>query len=633
MLNAKVRIGIVQMAMHRNKERNIARAVSLIRKAAAKKADIVCLPELFSTLYFPQDEHSNAKSMAEPMNGKTVKRMTVLSGELGIAIVVPFYEKSGGKYYNTTIVVEDGKVLGKYRKMHIPHDPLFYEKNYFSDGNLGFEVIKTKKAKIAPLICYDQWFPEAARISTLKGAEIIFYPTAIGWIRGYDAPDNWMDSWITMQRSHAIANGIHVVSVNRTGVEGRLDFWGNSFVADSFGKILGRTGKAEGVLVSEIDLSDNERIKVGWGFMRNRRPDEYAKIRGNDSAKAKKLDPLSMGYFFPAEWERHDAVFTAWPYDIITFPDIKGVENDFAAIIRALQETRSEDVKLFVTGGKMRKRAEAILLANRVDLKKIKFFAHNYADVWFRDCAPTFVVNRKKKRTAAVRWRFNAWGKKFMELYKDRNVPLAINRHMKLHMFEPGIFCEGGAIETNGKGVVLTTKSCLLNDNRNPWASRGLVDELFKQYLGAKKVIWLEKGLREDHTDGHIDNLARFTDENTIVCPVESDISSVNYTALRENYAALKKATDTDGRKFRVVTLPLPKVFDAEGKRLAASYTNFYIANNAVLVPVFNTKEDGKALKIISGLFRKRKIVPIDCSRMVHGGGAVHCITQQQPKV
>jgi agmatine deiminase len=196
-------------------------------------------------------------------------------------VLVPLFEKAGSKFFNSVAVIDaDGKILGTYRKVHIPHDPLFYEKSYFAPGDLGYRVFRTRYADVSALICYDQWFPEAARASVLAGAEILFYPTAIGYIKGYKAPEgDWREAWVTVQRSHAIANGVHVAAVNRVGLEKELRFFGNSFVADAFGQVLkkGGVGKEE-VLVVPVDLSLNRRIREGWGFLRNRRPDSYAPL-------------------------------------------------------------------------------------------------------------------------------------------------------------------------------------------------------------------------------------------------------------------------------------------------------------------------------------------------------------------
>lgn len=632
MENRKTKIGLIQMKMVKSKEKNLSKAVSMARKAAAKGAQIICLPELFSTLYFPQKENDKtAFELAESITGKTTKRLCSLARELGAVIIAPFYEKSRKNFYNTIALIDEkGKIAGKYRKMHIPHDPLFYEQNYFKKGNMGFKVFKTKFGNIAPLICFDQWFPEAARILALKGADIIFYPTAIGWIKGYNAPDDWLDAWTSIQRSHAIANSVHVAAVNRVGRESKLDFWGSSFVCGPFGKILAKASeKKEQVIVQEIDFAHNERVREGWGFFRNRRPKSYGHLK--HWAEKKTKTPSELGYHFPAEWEKHGRVFLSWPHDTTTFPKLEKVERTYVQIIKALQETKSEEASLFVTGKKMRQKAGKLLANSGVDLKKIHFFEHNYADVWFRDYGPTFVVNRKNKKLAMVKWVFNSWGNKYKELLKDNNVPAFINKHMKFQWFFPGIVLEGGAIETNGKGTLITTKDCALNPNRNPRLGAEEIEQVFKDYLGVSKTIWLEKGIAGDDTDGHIDNLARFVNKNTIVCSFEENKKDVNYQNLSQNIEILKNARDVHGKKFRLVKIPVPKLFFGK-KRLSASYCNFYIANKAVLVPQFNLPTDQKALKMISRLFPGRKTIGINCSDLVFGCGTLHCISQQEPK-
>lgn len=277
----KVTLGLIQTAVTKNIPDNIRKTVMLVRKAAKQGAQIICLQELFSSIYFPQYKKIDASGFAEPIPGNTVNLFSKLAKELGVVIIVPLYEKAKDGYYNTAVTIDaDGTVLGKYRKIHIPFDKLFYEKNYFKDGDLGYKVYKTKFASIATLICYDQWFPEAARINTLMGADIIFYPTAIGWIKGHTSKDgDWHNAWETVQRGHAIANGVHVAAVNRVGEEDRLKFWGGSFVSDSFGKILKKAShEKEEVLIATIDLNMNKRIREGWGFLNNRRPDTYKAI-------------------------------------------------------------------------------------------------------------------------------------------------------------------------------------------------------------------------------------------------------------------------------------------------------------------------------------------------------------------
>jgi agmatine deiminase len=250
-----------------------------IETAAKKGAQIVCLQELYRTRYFPQEENKDASDLAETIPGESTQLFSELAKKHKIVIIAPLFEKAAnGKFYNTAAVINsDGNVLGTYRKAHIPQDPYFYEKNYFAEGDSPYKVFETSFAKIGVLICYDQWFPEPARICALRGAEVIFYPTAIGYVKGYTSQDgDWHDAWKTVQRAHAIANGVHVAAVNRVGGEGELEFWGGSFVCDSFGKVLGEASTTkEEVVIAEIDLSKNKRIQDGWGFLRNRRPDTY----------------------------------------------------------------------------------------------------------------------------------------------------------------------------------------------------------------------------------------------------------------------------------------------------------------------------------------------------------------------
>jgi agmatine deiminase len=275
----QVTVVAVQTKTRKSPEANLSHAVELVRRAAHKGAQIICLPELYRTPYFPQYRKAEFRALAETIPGESTRVFSQLAAELKVVIIVPLFEKAqNGKYYNSAVVVnEKGKLLRTYRKVHIPQDPLFYEKNHFEAGDAGYRVYRTSFASFAVLICYDQWFPEAARMAALAGAEIIFYPTAIGRIVGYNSPDgDWHDAWETVMRGHAIANGVHVVAVNRVGREDRLRFWGRSFACDSFGKVLQRASAVrEEVLVTRLDLSHNRRIREGWGFFRNRRPDTY----------------------------------------------------------------------------------------------------------------------------------------------------------------------------------------------------------------------------------------------------------------------------------------------------------------------------------------------------------------------
>jgi len=279
MAHRTARIGLVQSRVSGDSEENLSRTLALSRKAADMGARIICLQELFRMPYFPQKEHCDAAPFAEQIPGDSTKTFAEFARFYKVSVIVPFYEKGEeGKYYNSAVVIdENGTIMPPYRKVHVPHDPLFYEQNYFTGGD-SFRIYSCGPVKIAVLICYDQWFPEAARAVTLMGADIIFYPTAIGWIKGLEDPaeGDWRVAWETVQRGHAISNGIYVAAVNRWGTEGDLTFWGSSFVCDSFGNIVARAASdRDEVVIADVSLELNEKVRSGWGFLRNRRPDMY----------------------------------------------------------------------------------------------------------------------------------------------------------------------------------------------------------------------------------------------------------------------------------------------------------------------------------------------------------------------
>lgn len=282
---SKVKIGMVQMSCSSNKEENVQKAITRVREAAEKGAQIVCLQELFTSLYFCDVEDYDNFKLAEPVPGPTTEALQKVAKELGVVIIASLFEKRAqGLYHNTTAVIDaDGSYLDKYRKMHIPDDPAYFEKFYFTPGDLGYKVFKTRFATIGVLICWDQWYPEAARITSLMGAEVLFYPTAIGWATSQDEETNkeQYNAWQTIQRSHAIANGIHVVSVNRVGFEqeGRMKFWGGSFIANPFGSLIVQAShENEEVVVKELELDSTDRYRTHWPFMRDRRIDSYQPI-------------------------------------------------------------------------------------------------------------------------------------------------------------------------------------------------------------------------------------------------------------------------------------------------------------------------------------------------------------------
>jgi N-carbamoylputrescine amidase len=282
---SKVNVGLVQMGCTADAQENVSKAIAGIRNAAAQGAQIVCLQELFTSLYFCDVEAYENFQLAEAIPGATTDVLSTVAKETGVVIIASLFEKRAqGLYHNTTAVIDaDGTYLGKYRKMHIPDDPAYYEKFYFTPGDLGYKVFETKFAKIGVLICWDQWYPEAARLTSLMGAEILFYPTAIGWATSQDEATNTeqYNAWQTIQRSHAIANGVHVVSVNRVGFEqdGAMKFWGGSFVSNPFGTLLSKASHDdEEVVVTEIDLDKTDSYRTHWPFMRDRRIDSYGEI-------------------------------------------------------------------------------------------------------------------------------------------------------------------------------------------------------------------------------------------------------------------------------------------------------------------------------------------------------------------
>ena len=281
-------IGLIQMRCSQDPSENLESAIGLIREAAAQGAQIICLPELFKTVYFCQEENHKYFEYAEPIPGPTTERLSALAKELQVVIVASLFERrAAGLYHNTAAVIDaDGTVLGIYRKMHIPDDPLFYEKFYFTPGDLGFRSWKTKYARVGVLVCWDQWYPEAARLTALRGAEVIFYPTAIGWHPSEKAEfgERQHSSWETVQRGHAIANGCYVAVPNRVGYEAPaggdgLEFWGRSFVADPAGQILTRgNGEKPEVLIASIDPKALDTQRTHWPFLRDRRIEAYAEL-------------------------------------------------------------------------------------------------------------------------------------------------------------------------------------------------------------------------------------------------------------------------------------------------------------------------------------------------------------------
>jgi agmatine deiminase len=636
----RVRIGLIQTIVSQDLDANLEKALDYTESAIRRGAQIICLPELFRTPYFPQEPRCDFSAFAETIPGPTTDAFADLARENRVTLIAPLFEYiPPGEYYNSAVVIgTDGRISSTYRKIHIPFDPLFYEKNYFRPGD-RYQVVDAGCARIAVLICYDQWFPEAARIAVLQGAEILLYPTAIGWIRGMEEPaeGDWCQAWETIQRGHAIANGVHVAAINRVGEEGDLRFWGSSFVCDAFGTVLKRgSDREEEVLLVDIDVNMDHEVREGWRFLQNRRPDTYGILTadghfGAGSVAARTVTPRKKGYIMPAEWEAHEGVWLAWPHSRETFPHLEEVEMTYVRILGALRA--SEPVHLLVPDAITEARVQELLRPDESSGEAMEIHIVPYADVWIRDYGPTFLVDQDNHRAAMVGWGFNAWGEKYTDLIRDNAIPSLLADRLGLPLFEPGIVLEGGSIDVNGSGMVMTTEQCLLHPNRNPSVSRGELERYLQEYLGATTVLWLGQGIAGDDTDGHIDDIARFVNRSTILCAVEEDPADENFRPLQENLSRVRKVRTPGGDHLEIIPVPMPHRLKYDGDRLPASYLNFYIGNRVVLVPQFGDPRDEQARSILGKAFPSRSIVGIDCRRLVEGMGTLHCITQQQPRI
>ncbi len=333
----------------------------------------------------------------------------------------------------------------------------------------------------------------------------------------------------------------------------------------------------------------------------------------------------------PAEWVIHEATWLAWPQNPDAWPDpLEMVQDVWVQMVEVL--SHGERVCLLVNNEDAEKDAVAKIGASGADLGKVSIFKIPTVDVWIRDYGPTFVTRKRgKTRVGLNNWVFNAWGRKYDTYLDDDSVAGKIATLLRLPVFEPGLILEGGSIEVNGYGTCLSTDQCLLNPNRNPQLGQDDIEETLKSLLGVRHFIWLDQGIVGDDTDGHIDNLARFVNPTTVVCALEENPEDENYPSLKENYELLQGAKDQDGKTLNVVPLPMPGPVMHRGTRLPASYANFYIGNHSVLVPQYRHPNDQRAVELLGSLFTERNVVGIDCNPLVHGQGAIHCVTQQQP--
>ncbi len=343
--------------------------------------------------------------------------------------------------------------------------------------------------------------------------------------------------------------------------------------------------------------------------------------------------PASLGYSMPAEWAPHRATWLSWPHNIETWPtQLEKVQNIWVQMVAALSPY--EQVYLLVNDAAVKQEVVARLNAAKTAMANVTLLEIATVDVWMRDYGPTFVTRNAADWPLAFNdWIFNGWGGKYQAYEEDERVAREIARLLQVPVFDHKLILEGGSIEVNGAGTCLTTEQCLLNQNRNPHLSRAQIEEFLKNSLGVRHILWLGDGIVGDDTDGHIDDIARFVNFTTVACIIEANSRDDNYRILQENYERLQNAHDQDGKKLELVCLPCPAPVFYDSARLPASYANFYIANEVVLVPVFEDANDRQALGLLQELFPKRKVIGLRCNEVVAGLGAIHCVTQQEPAV
>lgn len=342
--------------------------------------------------------------------------------------------------------------------------------------------------------------------------------------------------------------------------------------------------------------------------------------------------PKQLGYHFPAEFEKHVATWLSWPHKEASWPGkIETIYPAYSCFVRMLAQ--SEPVHININDEAMKASASAHLDRAGADLSRVSFHLNPTNDAWCRDHGPAFLVNRKEGKKAIVDWGYNAWGGKYPPYDLDDVIPTRIAKELGIPVFNPGIVMEGGSVEFNGAGTILTTTSCLLNKNRNPHLNQSQIEEYLFNYYGANQILWLGDGIMGDDTDGHIDDITRFVNEDTVVTAVEENKSDENYQCLQENLKALKSMSLLNGKPLNIIELPMPSPIVYEGQRLPASYGNFYICNQSVLVPTFRCKNDHRALEILARAFPQRKTIGIDSLDIIWGLGSFHCLSQQEPAV
>ncbi|MBI4372814.1 MAG: agmatine deiminase family protein [Candidatus Omnitrophica bacterium] len=340
--------------------------------------------------------------------------------------------------------------------------------------------------------------------------------------------------------------------------------------------------------------------------------------------------PNQLGYRMPAEWELHEATWLSWPHDVETWPDqLPELESIYLEMIGHL--VQGEKVHILVHDEKSQVYVSEKLKQKRSQ-KNVFIHLIETDSPWIRDYGPIFLTGKPKK-TAFSSWIFNAWGRKYAAFQKDNQVPEKMGRILEIERFKVDVVLEGGAIDVNGLGSALAVEASCLNPNRNPDLSRKDMERYLNDFLGIRHMIWLEEGIFGDDTDGHIDEVARFVAPRTVVAALEENQQSQNFKVLRKNWERLSQSLDQDGKRLKVITIPMPEKVEIKGKSCPASYANFYIGNKVVLVPIFHQKMDQIALGILKDIFRDRQVIGISAVPLIYGLGAFHCMTQQQPNV
>lgn len=341
--------------------------------------------------------------------------------------------------------------------------------------------------------------------------------------------------------------------------------------------------------------------------------------------------PKDLGYSFPAEWHKHESTWLSYPHNENSWPDkIQTIFPFYNLFIKEL--ANNEIVNINILNDEMLQRVKLELNSIEVNMSNILFHTFLTNDAWCRDHGPAFLINEKEGKKAIVDWIYNAWGGKYpSEL--DNQIPSLIAKELGLMSFKPDIVMEGGSVDFNGKGTLITTTSCLLNENRNPNLNQAEIEEKLINYYGVENVIWIGDGIEGDDTDGHVDDITRFVNEDTIITVIEENKNDKNYYPLQENLKLLSKARLENGKQMNIVELPMPEEVIWEAQRLPASYANFYIANESVIVPIFDSKNDNKAIYILEECFKDRKIIGIDSTEIIWGLGSFHCLSQQEPKL